>query len=232
MNDTFLKACLGEKTDYNPVWIMRQAGRSLPQFRKVMERSDFLAMCKTPEIAADVTIQPVEVLGVDAAILFSDILTTVEPMGMQLECRDGGKLFFNNSIRGAEDVCRLCVPDPEESLSFVIETVKILAMELQNRVPLIGFAGTPFTLAAYMIEGIEILKSSAFINTRKMISTAPQLFNELLDKVTAMTVAFLKSQIKAGANAVMLFDSRADLLCPRDYYEFSLPSVTQHNFIS
>lgn len=227
MNDTVLKVCRGEKVPYTPVWIMRQAGRSLPQFRKVMDKSDFLTICRTPELAAEVTIQPVDVLGVDAAILFSDILTTVEPMGMHLAYPEGAGPFFDNPVRCQSDVDKLIVPEPDEHLCFVMETIRIVTRELKNRVPLIGFAGAPFTVAAYMIEGIESHRSPLFFNTRKMIAQEPDLFLSLVEKVNRFTTSYLTSQIKAGAPAVMLFDSRAELLCPEDYATFAFPAVKQ-----
>ena len=227
MNDTVLKVCRGEKVPYTPVWIMRQAGRLLPQFRKLLEKSDFLTLCKTPELAAEVTIQPVDVLGVDAAILFSDILTTVEPMGMLLSCSGGMGPFFENPIRSQSDVNRLIVPEAEEGLSFVMETIRIVVRELRNKVPLIGFAGAPFTVAAYMVEGSEAQRSPLFFNTRKMIAQDPDLFLSLLEKVGRFTTAYLKAQIRAGAPVVMHFDSRAEILCPDDYARFAFPAVEE-----
>jgi len=220
MNETFLKACRGEKTDYTPVWLMRQAGRFLPEFQKVMAKADFLTICRTPELAAEVTIQPVDILGVDAAIFFSDITTTMVPMGVKLEYIDGKGPIYPNPIRSQADVDRLVVPEPEEGLAFVYEAQKILAKELANKVPLIGFAGSPFTMAAFIIEGAI---SHAFTNTRSMIFHEPALFHTLMDKVSRFTAKYLKAQAMAGCNALMLFDSFAGMLGPRDFLEFNLP---------
>jgi uroporphyrinogen decarboxylase len=184
-------------------------------------------MCKTPELAAEVTIQPVDVLGVDAAILFSDILTTVEPMGMHLSCPERMGPFFENPIRNQSDVDKLIMPEPDESLSFVLKTIQIVVSELQNKVPLIGFAGAPFTVAAYMVEGSEAQRSPLFFNTRKMISENPDLFLSLVEKVGRFTTAYLKAQIRAGAPVVMHFDSRAEILCPDDYARFAFPAVEE-----
>jgi uroporphyrinogen decarboxylase len=222
MNDTFLKACRGEKVPYTPVWIMRQAGRFLAEYRTIQKKADFMTMCKTPELAAEVTLLPVNLLGVDAAIFFSDILTTVEPMGMELKFfPDKGPLFVN-PIRTVADIERLVVFDPEDKLAFVPKAVKILVKELENKVPLIGFAGAPFTVAAFMVEGAG---SPRYLITKRMLFEEPKAFHILLDKVSRLTTAYMKSQIKAGAPAVMLFDTCAGQLAPADYAEFNLPYV-------
>jgi len=222
MNDTFLRACRGEKTDYTPIWMMRQAGRFLPQYRKVSEKYGFLAMCRTPELAAEVTIQPVDVLGVDAAIFFSDILTTVAPMGMDLRYDEGKGPSFANPIKSKADVDRLTVPDPEETLGFVYKAQKILTRELANRVPFIGFAGGPFTVAAYMIEGTG---THTFSKVKTFVFTQPEAFKALMDKVSRLTASYLEMQAKAGSNALMIFDSFAGVLGPKDYLEFNFPYV-------
>ncbi|MFA5317547.1 MAG: uroporphyrinogen decarboxylase family protein, partial [Dehalococcoidales bacterium] len=220
MNDTFLKTCRGEKTDYVPVWMMRQVGRFLPQFRKVLDKADFLTICRTPELAVEVTIQPVDALGVDAAIFFSDITTTMVPMGMKLEHNDKRGPYYPNLIRCQADIDRLVVPDPEEGLAFVFQAQKILARELANRVPLIGFAGAPFTMAAFMIEGAI---SHAFTNTRSLIFSEPEMFHSLMDKVSRFTAKYLKAQARAGCQALMFFDSFAGMLGPKDFMEFNYP---------
>src|SRR4030042_5377608 len=153
MNDTFLKACRGEEVQYTPVWLMPQAGRYLPEYQAVRANVDFLTLCKTPGLAAEVTLQPVDILGVDAAILFSDILIPIEAMGMRLEFSDKEGPVLSEPIRSKSSVDRLIIPDTEEDMPFIIETIKILRKELENKVPLIGFSGAPFTLATYMIEG-------------------------------------------------------------------------------
>jgi uroporphyrinogen decarboxylase len=222
MNDTFLKACRGEKTDYTPIWMMRQAGRFLPQYRKVSDKHGFLAMCRTPELAAEVTIQPVDVLGVDAAIFFSDILTTVVPMGMDLRYDEGKGPSFTNPIKSGADVDRLIVPDPEETLGFVYRAQKILARELAKKVPLIGFAGGPFTVAAYMIEGGG---THSFNKVKTFAFTQTEAFMTLMDKVSRLTASYLQMQAKAGSNALMIFDSFAGVLGPKDYLELNFPYV-------
>lgn len=222
MNDTFIKACRGEKVPYTPVWLMRQAGRYLPQYMKYHDKLGFMGMAKDPQISAEVTIQPVDEFGVDAAILFSDILTTVEPMGIELIFDKAKGPIFPNPIRCRADVDKLTVPDPEEGLHFVYDTVKILDKELKDRVPLIGFAGTPFTVGAYMVEGMA---SARYYHIKRMMTDAPDAVHALMDKVGKLTTEYLRAQIKHGAKAVMLFDSCAKILTPAGYTEFALPSV-------
>jgi len=222
MNDTFLKACRGEKVDYTPVWLMRQAGRYLAEYQKVREQVDFLTLCKTPELAVKVTLQPVDILGVDAAILFSDILIPVEAMGMHLEFSDKKGPVLGEPIRNKSAVDRLIIPDTEDSMPFVLEAIKILRRELENKVPLIGFSGAPFTLATYVIEGGS---SKNFLNTKKMMFQNIGLFNYLMKKLTKTVISYLSSQIIAGAQAVQIFDSWAGILSPVDYKEFELPYV-------
>ncbi|MEW6418304.1 MAG: uroporphyrinogen decarboxylase [Nitrospirota bacterium] len=222
MNDTFLKACRGEKVEYTPVWLMRQAGRYLPQYQAVRANVDFLTLCKTPELAAEVTLQPVEILGVDAAILFSDILMPVEPMGIRLEFSNKEGPILSEPIRNRSAVERLIIPDTEEDMPFIIETIKILRKKLENKVPLIGFSGAPFTLATYIIEGGT---SKNFIHTKKMMFQHNGVFSYLMDKLTVTVISYLSSQIKAGAQAVQIFDTWAGMLTPGDYKEFALPYV-------
>jgi uroporphyrinogen decarboxylase len=220
MNDTFLKACRGEETDYVPVWLMRQAGRYLPEYQAVRGGVDFLTLCKTPELAAKVTKQPIEILGVDAAILFSDILIPVEAMGMHLEFSDKKGPVLNDPIRTKAGVDRLVIPDTEDSMPFVLETIRRLRAELT--VPLIGFSGAPFTLATYMVEGGS---SKNFLNTKKMMFQNPGLFQAFMEKITMTVISYLSSQIKAGAQAVQIFDTWAGVLSPEDYREFAMPYV-------
>ena len=222
MNDTFLKACRGEEVPYTPVWIMRQAGRYLKQYQKIRKKVDFLTLCKTPELAAEVTIQPIDALGVDAAILFSDILIPVEAMGMKLEFFEKKGPVLNPPIRNEASIKKLAVPNPEEDMNFVLETIKILRRELNGKVPLIGFSGAPLTMATYMIEGGT---SKNFLQTKRMIFQTPDLYASLMDKVTQTVIEYLKSQIKAGAQAVQLFDTWAGVLSPGDYKKFALPYV-------
>jgi len=220
MNDTFLKACRGEEVPYTPVWIMRQAGRYLPEYQAVRAEVDFLTLCKTPELAAKVTMQPIQRFGVDAAILFSDILIAVEAMGMHLEFSDKKGPVLGDPVRTKSAVDRLVIPDTEDSMPFVIEAIKILRSQL--KIPLIGFSGAPFTLATYMIEGGS---SKNFLNTKRMMFQNPGLFSLLMDKITSTVISYLTSQIRAGAQAVQLFDTWAGILAPEDYKEYVLPSV-------
>lgn len=220
MNNTFLKACKGEPVDYTPVWIMRQAGRYLPEYQAVRAEVDFLTLCKTPELAAKVTIQPVERLGVDAAILFSDILIPVEAMGMHLEFSDKKGPVLREPVRTKSALDRLIIPDTEDSMPFVLETIRILRREL--KVPLIGFSGAPFTLATYVIEGGS---TKSFVNTKRMMFQNPGLFNALMEKLTLTVISYLASQIKAGAQAVQIFDSWVGILSPEDYDEYVLPHI-------
>lgn len=220
MNDTFLKACRGEKVDYTPVWIMRQAGRYLKDYQEVRSKVDFLTLCKTPELAAKVTLQPVDILGVDAAILFSDILIAVEAMGMPLEFHDKKGPVLGDPVRTKAGVDRLVIPDTEDSMPFVLDTIKILRKEL--KVPLIGFSGAPWTLATYIVEGGS---SKTFMHTKKMMYQNPGLFKALLEKITATVIEYLSAQINAGAQAVQLFDSWAGILSPYDYENVIFPHV-------
>jgi len=187
MNDTFLKACRGEKTDYTPVWLMRQAGRYLPQYHTVRSKYTFLEMCKAPEAAAEVTIQPVDFLGVDAAILFSDILVPLEKMGAPLEFHEKRGPVFLEPVRDRAGVDRLGVPDPESDLPYVLETIRILRRELAGRVPLIGFSGAPFTLATYLIEGGS---SKNYFLTKKMMYTDPGLYGDLSSRAVPPRTTF------------------------------------------
>lgn len=222
MNDTFLKACRGEKTEYTPVWLMRQAGRYLPEYQKVRSKVDFLTLCKTPELAAEVTMQPVDILKVDVAILFSDILIPVEAMGMRLEFSESKGPILYEPLRNEVDVSRLRKIKSEEDVPFVQEAVKILTKELN--VPLIGFSGAPFTLATYMIEGGS---SRNFVNTKKMMYQTPELFGKLMEKITDAVINYLGAQIEAGVHAVQVFDSWAGILSPLDFEIYALPHVNR-----
>ncbi len=222
MNTRFLDACRGLPVDRTPVWIMRQAGRYLPEYRRMRSVHSFLEICKTPELAAEVTVQPVDILGVDAAILFSDILTPLEPMGMQLDFVPGP--VFENPVRSMEDVANLRVLEMERDVPFVLETIRILRCELAERVPLIGFAGAPFTLACYMVEGRG---SRDFSILKKMMYSAPEVYHVLMGKVSDMLMAYLNAQIDAGAQAVQIFDTWGGILSPSDYERYALPYSTQ-----
>jgi len=222
MNTTFLKACKGEKTDYTPIWIMRQAGRYLPEYHTVRSTCSFLELCKTPEKAAEVTIQPIDILDVDAAILFSDILVPLEKMGAALEFQEKRGPVFPNPIRDKAAVDKLGIPDPEDDLGYVMDTIRILTKEFKDRVPLIGFSGAPFTLATYLIEGGS---SKNYINTKRMIYENPELYKALMDKITDCTIEYLKGQIAAGVQALQIFDSWAGVLAPCDFAVAGIPYV-------
>ncbi len=209
MNDTFIKACRGEKTPYTPIWIMRQAGRYMPEYQRIRDKVDFLTLCKTPELAAEVTLQPVDILGVDAAILFSDILIPLEPMGLKLEFSEKIGPVIHNPITTRKALTLLRPLDPLEDVAFVRETIKILKDVL--KVPLIGFSGAPFTLATYAIEGGS---SKNFVNIKKILYSDREFFEEIIDKLTDMVTNYLIMQIKAGVDAVQIFDTWLGILPP------------------
>lgn len=224
-NDLLLRAARGEKTERTPVWLMRQAGRILPEYRAVRNSlSGFKELVETPELAAEVTIQPVDILGVDAAIIFSDILVVPEAMGLPYQMVEKKGPYFENTINSIQDVDRMIVPDPEEHLGYVAEAIKITKRELNGRVPLIGFAGAPWTIFSYMIEGQG---SKTFSKARKMLITQPELSHKLLEKITSTTINYLKMQISAGANLVQVFDSWAGILSPALFNEFALPYISK-----
>ena len=214
----FLRACRRQPVERTPVWIMRQAGRYLPEYRALREEHDFLTACRTPELACEITLQPVRRLGVDAAILFSDILVPLPGMGVEVAFEPAPVL--ERSIRSAEDVAGLRTPEAAEATGFVLEAIGLLRRELPEQVPLIGFAGAPFTVATYLIEGGG---SRSFAATKEMLFAAPDLAHELLGKCTVTLASYLAEQVAAGAQAVMLFDTWAGMLGPRDYEEFARP---------
>ena len=216
----FLRACRREQTAFTPVWLMRQAGRYLPEYRALRARYDFLTLCKTPEAAAEVTLQPIARLGVDAAILFADILLVLEPLGVGLEFTRGEGPHIARPVRSADDVARLAPVDVPSSVGFVFETVRRARKALAERVPLIGFAGAPFTLASYLIEGGA---SREFLLTKRFMRAEPAAWHALMARLAGITVEYLDGQIDAGAQAVQLFDSWVGTLSPADYREFVLP---------
>ncbi len=222
MSTRFLDACWGKPVDRTPVWLMRQAGRYLPEYMAVRSKCTFLELCKTPDLAAEVSIQPVDILGVDAAILFSDILTPVEPMGMKLDFVPGP--VFEHPIRTMADVEALRIPQMEQDVPYVLETIKILRRELAGKVPLIGFGGAPFTLACYMVEGKG---SKDFARIKQMMYGAPQVYAALMEKITTMDMEYLNAQIKAGAQAIQIFDTWGGILSPADYERYVLPYTTR-----
>lgn len=219
-NDRLLRALLREPVDVTPIWMMRQAGRYLPEYRATRERAgSFMKLCTTPELACEVTLQPIDRFPLDAAILFSDILTVPDAMGLGLHFVDGEGPQFERPVRTAQDIDALGVPDPERELRYVMDAVRLIRRELNGRVPLIGFSGSPWTLATYMVEGGS---SKDFALVKAMLFDRPDLMHRLLDKITSAVTAYLNAQIAAGAQAVMLFDTWGGVLTPRDYREASL----------
>ena len=219
-NDLLLRALLREPTPRRPIWLMRQAGRYLPEYRATRRRAgDFLTMCTTPDLACEVTLQPLERYPLDAAILFSDILTIPHAMnlGLQFEAGEGPK--FERPVRSSADIDRLPLPDPARELKYVIDAVALIRRELRGRVPLIGFAGSPWTVGTYMVEGGG---SKTFGHIKRMLYEAPLDLHRLLSLLAKATIAYLNAQIAAGAQAVMLFDTWGGVLTPPQYADFSL----------
>ena len=224
-NDLILKAAKGEAVDRTPVWLMRQAGRILKEYRDVREKlSGFKELVETPERAAEVTIQPVELLGVDAAIIFSDILVIPEAMGLEYQMIEKKGPWFEKTIQTQKDVDALIIPNPYEKLAYTIDAIKITKRELNGRVPVIGFAGAPWTIFSYMIEGSG---SITFSKAKKMLYTDAVLSHNLLEKITQSTILYLKAQIAAGADMVQIFDSWAGILSPAQYREYSLKYISK-----
>jgi uroporphyrinogen decarboxylase len=216
----FLKACRREPVPHTPVWIMRQAGRYLPEYRAVRKKVDFLTLTKTPDLAAEVTLQPIRRFEMDAAILFSDIMTPVEGMGIELQFDPGP--VIDNPVRSPADVDRLRVADPWETVPFVMETIGILRKELPASAPLIGFAGAPWTLFCYAVEGKG---SKTFIQAKSFLFAEPDAARVLLNKMADTMTAYLRAQAEAGAQALMIFDSWAGLLSPYEFRSFALPAL-------
>ncbi|WP_439327923.1 uroporphyrinogen decarboxylase [Lonepinella sp. BR2357] len=219
-NDRYLKALLREPVDYTPVWLMRQAGRYLPEYKATRaEAGDFMSLCRNADLACEVTLQPLRRYDLDAAILFSDILTIPDAMGLGLSFGVGEGPKFARPIDSQSAVQNLPIPDPEVELQYVMNAVRTIRRELKGEVPLIGFSGSPWTLATYMVEGGS---SKAFTKIKKMLYTEPQLLHQLLDKVADSVMLYLNAQIKAGAQSVMIFDTWGGVLAHRDYMDFSL----------
>jgi len=217
----FIRACRGEEVSYTPIWMMRQAGRYLPEYMEIRRSvSGFLELCKIPELATRVTLQPVERLGVDAAILFSDILVPVEAMGVPLEFKEGEGPKLSYTVDSLRDVEALKVPDPATTMDFVLETVKRVKEILAGQVPLIGFSGAPFTLASYILEGGG---SRHYLKTKAFMYRQPQVWHALMEKLTDTVVAYLRAQVEAGADTVQFFDSWVGALSPGDFREFVAP---------
>ena len=221
MNDRFLKACRREPVDCTPVWFMRQAGRYMVEYRRLREKHSILDLCKTPELAAQVTLQPIDRFALDAAIIFADILLPLEPMGLSLEFAEGEGPIIHNPVRDRAAVDRLKVIDDTE-LQYVMDAISLTRKMLAGRVPLIGFAGAPFTLASYAIEGGS---SRNYIHTKQMMYREPEIWHRLMDKFARVITGYLRRQIKAGAQAVQLFDSWVGCLSAGDYDEYVMPHV-------
>ncbi len=219
-NDRFLKACRREPVDVTPVWLMRQAGRYLQEYRDIRAKYDFLTMCKRPDVAAEITLQPVDKLGVDAAILFADILLPLEGMGIDLEFAKGEGPVIHNPVRTKADVEKIRVIEAEEATPYIAETVKILRRELENKIPLIGFSGAPFTLASYIVEGSG---SRDYRYVKAIMYEAPDAWRGLMEKLAEIITRYLRLQIKAGAQAVQMFDSWVGALGPVDYEKYVMP---------
>jgi len=221
-NDLFLRACKRLPVERTPIWIMRQAGRYLPEYMAVRQKVDFLTLCKTPELATEVTLQPVDLIGIDAAIIFSDILVIPEAMGMHLEMHEGIGPVFPQPIRSESDAKNLNEIDPAVDLKYVLDAVSLTKKELNRRIPLIGFSGSPWTLMTYMVEGQG---SKTFSKVKHLIYTNPKLAHNLLDKIAVAAAAYLCAKIEAGVDAVQIFDTWGGILSPDDFEEFSLQYI-------
>jgi len=217
-NDLFLRALKGETVKRPPVWMMRQAGRFLPEFRAIKEKYDFFTRCQTPELASEITVQPIRRLGMDAAILFSDILVIPQAMNIEVEMKPGLGPWLPNPIRSQKDVDRVIIPDIQETLGYVMEAIKMAKEKLNNEIPLIGFAGSPWTILCYCVQGQG---SKNFDIAKEFCFTHPLAAHALLQKITDTTIAYLKEKVKAGVDAVQVFDSWGGMLSPIDYQEFS-----------
>ncbi|HSU26223.1 MAG TPA: uroporphyrinogen decarboxylase [Pyrinomonadaceae bacterium] len=215
----FIRACRREPVERTPIWIMRQAGRYLPEYRAIREKSDFLTLCKTPELASEVTVQPVDIIGVDAAILFSDILVIPEAMGMNLEIVESKGPVFDDPIRSRDDLKRLNADGVTDRLQYVMDAIRLTKEKLAGRVPLIGFSGAPWTLATYMVEGRG---SKTFDKVKSFIYNEPAAAHELLQSLSDAVVDYLNAKIRSGCDAVQIFDTWAGNLSPADFDEFSL----------
>ena len=220
MNDIFLKACRREKTDRTPVWFMRQAGRYMKAYRTIRERYSLMEMFRNPDLVAEITLQPVRTFSVDAAIIFADILLPIEGMGADFEFLEKQGPVITNPLRSTGDIESLRIADPQECLGYVLESIRRVRIELDDKLPLIGFAGAPFTLAGYMVEGGS---STSYTRTKQLMYHEPGAWNLLMEKLCCTLIAFLKAQVKAGAQVVQLFDSWAGCLEPLDYRRYVLP---------
>lgn len=224
-NDLYLRALRGEKVERTPIWVMRQAGRYLPEYRATRARAgDFLTLCKTPEMACEVTLQPIDRFGLDAAILFSDILTIPDAMGLGLVLEEGVGPVFERPLRSAADIAKLGRPDAEQDLGYVMDAVRVIRGELNGRVPLIGFTGSPWTLASYMVEGRG---SKEFRLIKGLMFEDPKAMHQLLQIVTDSVIDYLTAQVLAGAQSLMVFDTWGGMLSTDNYQRFSLAYMQQ-----
>ncbi|MBN9283374.1 MULTISPECIES: uroporphyrinogen decarboxylase [unclassified Flavobacterium] len=223
-NDLFLRALKGETVERPPVWMMRQAGRYLPEFRALRDKYDFFTRCKTPELAAEITVQPIRIVKPDAAILFSDILVIPQAMGIDVELKDNLGPILPNPIRTAADVEKVFIPNIQESLGYVMDAITLTKEMLNDEVPLIGFAGSPWTIFCYAVEGKG---SKSFDTAKGFCFSQPEAAHALLQKITDTTIAYLIEKVKTGVNAVQVFDSWGGMLSPADYQEFSWRYINQ-----
>lgn len=223
-NDLFLRALKGETVERPPVWMMRQAGRYLPDFMKLKAQYDFFTRCRTPELATEITVMPIEQVGTDAAILFSDILVVPQAMNVPFEMKAGVGPWLENPIRTAGDVDKVVVPDVEQELGYVMDAIRMTKHELDDKVPLIGFAGSPWTILCYTVEGQG---SKSFDKAKGFCFSQPEAAHKLLQKITDTTIKYLKAKVKNGVDAVQVFDSWGGMLAPADYREFSWQYIQQ-----
>ena len=223
-NDLFLRALQGETVERPPVWMMRQAGRYLPEFMEIREKYDFFTRCQTPELASEITIQPIRRFGMDAAILFSDILVIPQAMQIEVQMKPDFGPYLPKPIRSQKDVDRVLVPDVYEELDYVMQAITATKEKLQDEIPLIGFAGSPWTILCYCVQGQG---SKTFDKAKEFCFTKPVAAHNLLQKITDTTISYLKAKVKAGVNAVQIFDSWGGMLSPNDYKEFSWYYIQQ-----
>ncbi|GAB3425346.1 uroporphyrinogen decarboxylase [Niabella aquatica] len=223
-NDLLVRTLLGEPTERTPVWMMRQAGRYLPEYIKLREKYTFFERCQNPELACEITLQPVDIIGVDAAILFSDILVVPQAMGMEVQLIEKQGPLLPQPVKTRQDLERICVPDVADRLHYVFDAIQLIKQELNGRVPLIGFAGAPWTLLCYMVQGKG---SKTFDEAKGFCYQNPDLAHTLLQMITDTTISYLKGQIAAGADLVQIFDSWGGLLGKKDFETFSLQYIRQ-----
>mgnify|MGYP001818397920 FL=1 len=223
-NDLFLRALKGETVERPPVWMMRQAGRYLPEFMAIKEKYDFFTRCRTPELASEITVQPIRRYGMDAAILFSDILVIPQAMQIEVQMKPDFGPYLPNPIRSQIDVDKVLVPDVNEELDYVMQAIAATKEKLQDEIPLIGFAGSPWTILCYCVQGQG---SKTFDKAKEFCFTQPEAAHNLLQKITDTTISYLKAKVKAGVNAVQVFDSWGGMLSPNDYKEYSWYYIQQ-----